>query len=135
MGLQAAERDSRAPFVQTWLPVLVYLAVIFIVSAQPNLKPPLQFAFSDKLCHLVEYGGFGVLLARALRLGAGRSWPAAVAGATIGLGTLTGVADELFQRGVPGRESSALDWAADVAGVSLGTATYVWMLRGRWPWR
>ena len=134
MSRQAAEGAPRAGLIQCWLPVLVYLAVIFILSAQPNLQPPFQFEYSDKVCHLIEYGGLGVLVTRALRIGSQLSWPAAVAGAAIALCALTGVADELFQRSVPGRESSVFDWMADAAGASLGSALYGWMLRSGWSW-
>lgn len=112
-----------------WLPVLVYLTVIFSLSAQPNLRPPLQFRDSDKLFHLLEYGGLGFLLTRALRARLGVHPAITVAGAALALGALVGAADETFQRTIPGREPSVLDWAADTAGVALAQGVILWLAR------
>jgi len=112
-----------------WLPVLVYLTVIFSLSAQPNLRPPMEFRNSDKLWHLLEYGGLGLLLGRALRAGlAARPALAAAAGALV-LTSLVGAADEIFQRTIPGRESSVLDWSADTVGAALAMGFILWLAR------
>ncbi len=116
------ERHGAARFALDWLPVLLYLTVIFAVSAQANLKVPFPFPNSDKVCHLLEYGGLGLLLARALRHGGPVG--AATGGAALLLGMATGAADELFQRSVPGRQSSPYDWAADTAGLALAILIY-----------
>jgi len=116
------ERHGAARFALDWLPVLLYLTAIFVVSAQPNLRVPLPFPNSDKLCHLLEYGGLGLLLARALRHGGPLG--AASGGTSLLLGMITGAADELFQRSVPGRVSSPYDWAADTVGLALAILIY-----------
>ena len=115
-------RHGAARFARDWVPVLLYLTVIFVVSAQANLKVPIPFPNSDKVCHLLEYGGLGLLLARALRRGGPVG--AATGGAALILGIITGAADELFQRSVPGRVSSPYDWAADIAGLALAILIY-----------
>ena len=112
-----------------WLPVLVYLTVIFSLSAQPNLKPPLRFKNSDKLYHLIEYGGLGLLLGRALRAGLGARGALAAGAGTLVLTSLVGAADEIFQRTIPGRESSVLDWSADTAGAALAIGLLLWLAR------
>jgi VanZ family protein len=112
-----------------WLPVLVYLTVIFSLSAQPNLRPPVRFRNSDKLYHLLEYGGLGLLLGRALRASVGAGPALAVVAAALVLGSLVGAADETFQRSIPGRDSSVLDWAADTAGVALAQGFILWLAR------
>src|SRR6266436_1096633 len=71
LGRQPPRRGFFWTFMRYWLPVLVYLTVIFSLSAQPNLRPPFEFQNSDKLCHLLEYGGLGLLLGRAVRGGLG----------------------------------------------------------------
>ena len=53
-------------FILFWAPVLLYVSVIFGLSAQPNLKPPLSFENADKFFHMLEYGGLGFLLAREI---------------------------------------------------------------------
>lgn len=129
MGRQPPERGFFSRFVRYWLPVLVYLTVIFSLSAQPNLQTPMPFHNADKMWHLLEYGGFGLLLGRALRAGLRGRVALAVVGATLAIGSLTAAADETFQRSIPGRESSALDWAADTIGVALAQGLILWLAR------
>ncbi len=102
-----------------WLPVLVYVALIFMLSAQPRLSPPFTFQNSDKVLHLLEYAVLGVLLARAIR----RSWPwrsiVAAAALTLFVGLAVAAGDEWFQSTVPGRDSTVFDWYADGFGLVL----------------
>ena len=111
-------------FTWYWLPVLMYVGVILVISAQPNLHPPTQFQYSDKFYHVLEYFGLGVLLARALR--AGR--PAVVRSRTVmmamALGVIVGVGDEIFQSFVPGRLSDVFDVLADATGVLLAQLVF-----------
>ena len=89
----------------------------------------MEFKNSDKLWHLLEYGGLGLLLGRALRAGlAARPALVAAAGALV-LTSLVGAADEIFQRTVPGRESSVFDWTADTAGAVLAVGFILWLAR------
>ncbi len=93
------------------------------------IEPPLPFENFDKLYHLLEYGVLGLLLVRALRAGARLT--AATGAAAVVLGVLIGGADEFFQRGIPGRRSSALDWITDAAGVLLALLLYARLTRAR----
>ena len=128
------DRLSRRPpartffqqFLRYWLPVLLYVTVIITLSAQANLQAPMKFRNADKLCHLLEYGGLGVLLARALRGTLRVRLPALAAMMAIVLGSLIGAGDEYFQSFIPGRDSSAFDWMADTLGVVLAQVAYVW---------
>ena len=104
-------------FVWFWSPVLIYVAVIFGVSAQPNLAPPFGFSNADKLMHMIEYGGLGFLMARALRASARIRFAVVAALIVTVIGAAIGAGDELFQRTIPGRESSPIDWLADVTGL------------------
>ncbi len=108
-----------------WLPVLVYASVVLVVGAQPNLHPPLDFANSDKVAHVLEYGVLGFLLARALHATLRVRFALFAAFMAVGLGGLVGLADELHQRVVPGRQSSVLDLVADLAGLALAQAAFV----------
>lgn len=89
-----------------------------------NLSPPVGFRHADKAAHLVEYTLLGFLLVRAF-FGA-RIFSALVACGLLALvaGLLTGIADEVFQAGVPGRVSSAADFRMDALGVLLGVIAY-----------
>lgn len=106
-------------FLRYWLPVILYVGLIFGASSIPGRDIPTLFPYSDKLEHLTEYSLFGLLLGRAFRFtiggGRGRVW----ALATVLLGGFVGGMDELYQRLTPGRFSDIRDWAMDVTAVTL----------------
>jgi VanZ family protein len=116
-------------FMRYWLPVFAYVTVIIFLSAQPNLRPPLQFRNSDKLYHLVEYFGFGVLVARALRATLRIRNPVMAALVALSLGICMGTIDEYFQSFVPGRQSSAFDLLADTTGVAIAQLAFLALVR------
>jgi len=114
---EGVEIKRTGPDVQRrWLFVAGYVALIFVLSAQPGLHVPGTFAYRDKVAHLLEYGGLGTLVWRAAR----DTWPTQkplnrallVLLACMALGAI----DEKFQAGIPGRESSVYDWLADSTG-------------------
>jgi VanZ family protein len=112
-------------FLRFWLPVLAYVTIIVVLSAQPHLEPPIKFANSDKFYHLAEYFALGVLLARAIRATMRLPLPAVAALMALSLGILVGTGDEFFQSYVPGRQSSAFDLLADTAGLALAQLAYL----------
>ena len=112
-------------FAWYWVPVLVYVTIIFWLSAQPNLRPPLQFPNSDKFFHMLEYGGLGFLLARGLRAGARIRLALTAALIVAVVGGLVAASDEIFQSTVPGRESSLQDWFADFTGLLFAQIVYI----------
>ena len=118
-------RCARSPFVNNWLPVIIWAAAILVMTSLPRL-PRTGIENGDKWGHLVAYGGLGVLLVRALRIS--RRMPEAPASALTMLGGgLFGVLDELHQIPLPHRTASIEDWVADLGGLALATATaYVW---------
>lgn len=111
-----------------WLPVGLYAALIWAVSAMSTL-PPIRtdFAGSDKVVHAAEFAVLGVLVARALLRTTGaaveHAWRVGVIAllACAGWGFL----DEVHQAAVPGRTSSIWDLLADIAGATLGVLGYV----------
>ena len=124
------ERSAFKLFIRYWLPVLAYIALIFTLSAQPYLKPPIRFpVLTDKIYHVAEYGMFGLLLSRAVRASLRVPMPLAVAMMTLALGVLIGAADETLQRFIPGRESSIYDLLADTIGVGIAQVVYLFFVR------
>ena len=122
---------GRAVFARYWLPVLAYVSLIFILSAQPGLHPPLSFQNSDKLSHMLEYGLLGWLLVRALRATMpARSW-VFTSMLAIGLGLGIAAGDEYFQSFVPGRDSTVFDWLADGTGLTLAQLAFLATARDR----
>lgn len=102
------------------LPVLAYAGLIAFLSSMPYLSgPKLGEIGLDKLIHCVEYGILTWLLLRSLsttKSGFGRTGILLVA--LVLVAAYAGL-DEYLQSFVPGRDSTAADFAADVAGSLL----------------
>jgi VanZ family protein len=105
--------------LSSWLPPLVYMAVIFAVSAQPNPFPEVTARVSDKILHFVEYGGLAGLYMRALTR-EGMGWRDAVLTAMV-MTSLYGASDEYHQAFVPNRNPAISDWMADSIGALVGS--------------
>ena len=104
-----------------WLPVAVWAGVILAGTSFPNVPAPAT-AGSDKLVHLGMYAVLGVLALRAV------AWESGATPRTIVL-TLAAIgvfaaADEWHQRFIPTRSPDPADWVADVAGATLGIASF-----------
>jgi VanZ family protein len=118
---EAASRrvgDGVRRFLAAWGPVLAFEALVFFLSSRPYLQVPGNVPNLDKGAHFLEYAALGGLLFRAFRLwgtGRGRALVFALA-----LAAGLGAADERFQRLIPGRVCSILDWTADLCGAFAG---------------
>jgi len=108
--------------LSSWLPPLVYMAVIFAVSAQPNPLPEVTARVSDKVLHLVEYSGLAALLVRALTR-EGWGWRDAMLAAMV-MTSLYGASDEYHQAFVPNRNPAVSDWVADSLGALVGASVF-----------
>ena len=118
---EAQGREPRA--MSLWLPVLGYMAFIFVLSSIAN--PPIVLEGSDKALHMLLYGGLGLLFARALA-GGWHITPRIVI-ATIGFVALYGASDELHQYFNPPRNVEILDVVADTIGGGLASiGLYAW---------
>jgi VanZ family protein len=103
--------------LSTWLPVVAWAAVIFVLSSIPHLGTGLGTwdTILRKGAHVSEYAILGLLLMRAI----GREAPAFV------LGIGYAITDEVHQHFVSGRHSSPLDVAIDSTGVLIGVLVFV----------
>ncbi len=105
-----------------WLPVVLWMGVIFYFSAQPDL-PHLPDALIDlvikKLGHMAEYAVLAALAVWALGHSAPPSERRAFLWAVLVAGSYA-VTDELHQCFVPGRNAQPLDVGFDVLGACLG---------------
>ena len=119
------ERRFFTLFTRYWLPVLLYVTMVIAISAQPYLVPPMEFRYSDKISHVIEYFGLGVLIARALRATMRLPLPLAAALIAMSLGIVVGTSDEYLQSFIPGRTSSAFDLLADTVGLALAQLVYL----------
>ena len=118
-----------ALFMLYWLPVLLYLTVIVVASAQPYLTPPFEFPESDKLMHMIEYFGLGFLVVRALRSTMRIGLPLVAALLALSFGIVVGTGDEYLQSFVPGRVASPFDLLADTVGLTLAQLVYLALTR------
>jgi VanZ family protein len=131
-------------FLRYWLPVMVWMVIIFGASADSHsyehsssiVMPILQWLFPHmpdsereaihhflrKCCHLTEYAILGLLVFRALSHSRNRlppwSWPR-VGGALL-IVFLYASSDEFHQRFVPTRTSKFSDVLIDTAGGAVG---------------
>ena len=101
-----------------WLPPIVLMAVIFLLSAQPSLDTGLGLidTIGRKLVHFAEYTLLCFLWWRPLS----RSMPPrrAILLAFL-ISSAYAATDELHQSFVDGRHGTPLDWAIDTAGAAL----------------
>lgn len=116
--------QSLKPGALLWLPVVAYMAFIFLLSSISN--PPALPDGSDKGLHTLLYSGLGLLFARALAGGWDRVTPRIII-ATVGFAALYGVSDEVHQYFNPPRNVEFLDVVADTIGGGLGSVgLYAW---------
>ena len=112
-----------------WGPPVVYMVMIFGLSAQSNPMPAVTERVWDKLLHTIEYGGLALLFGRAL-VGEGLSSIAAVIVAIL-LTSSYAATDEYHQLFVPLRTADIRDWLADTVGATIGAVVYVATRFGR----
>jgi VanZ family protein len=104
-----------------WLPVIGWMAAIFIVSAM-SINGPAQFSWLDfvmkKTAHLTEYAVLYWLTWRATsNQGRNNSTRALLTALTIGV--LYAMSDEWHQTLTPGREGTLRDVGFDTMGMLL----------------
>jgi VanZ family protein len=147
------------PFLIYWLPVLVWMALIFSASGDSKsfqhssrlIEPLLRFFFSHmadetvarivffvrKLAHLTEYAVLATLLFRAFRQQRKddpRPWLSRHARLAMLIVALYAASDEWHQSFVPTREASVVDVMIDTSGGALGLIA-IWALgRFRKKW-
>ena len=117
MGSRMARRSITQLLLGFWLPAILWTALVLFTGSRPHLRPPVSFAFSDKVAHICEYFVLGLLMTRAMRATWSARLPAALAALCLGLAI--GTTDELTQAHVPGRTASAFDLIADAVGLAL----------------
>lgn len=147
---------SRASiFLKYWLPVLLWMGVIFGASADTGsskrssrlIEPFVRWLFPEvtepvveavvfyvrKGAHVAEYAVLALLLWRALRKPVWhrpQPWSNRHAALAVGLSFLYAVSDELHQHFVPNRQGNPYDVLIDTAGAAL--ALFALWLFGEW---
>ena len=95
-----------------WIPVVLWAALIFTLSAIPSLSTGLGVLdlVLRKCAHLVEYAILGAFVLRAIA-----HEPLAIL-----LSSAYAATDELHQAFVAGRHASPVDWLIDTVGIVAG---------------
>jgi VanZ family protein len=142
-------------FLKYWLPILIWMVVIFSASADSRsfqhssriIAPLVRWLFPSlpeesvrsivfivrKIAHLTEFAILALLAWRALRRpapGQSRHWQWSLATQVVLLVMLYAASDEFNQRFVPHREASVVDVMIDTSGAVLALLS-LWAL-GRW---
>lgn len=111
-------RTRRSPLALAvlWAPPIALMAVIFVLSAQPDLNSGLGTldTILRKLVHMAEYGLLVFLLWRALRASV-RDRPAVAV--ALALAVLYAATDEWHQSYVEGRHGTPVDVLIDSVGM------------------
>jgi len=109
---------GRRTTLWLWLPVVLYMAAIFVESSieQPPSPPG---PFTDKHVHALMYGVLCALVVRALAGGWLAPMTLGTAALAVAIATLYGVSDEVHQHFVPSRMMDAADVVADATGAVL----------------
>jgi len=106
-------------FLTKVLPVLVWLAVIFVLSSFPGSSYPQQPQLFSWTAHVAQFFVLGYLLAQML----GKKGAVSFVFALI-FCLLYAASDEWHQKFVAGRESSVVDWVVDGVGGLIGILGY-----------
>ena len=107
-------------FWKFWFPVYLYMALIFIYSAQSRVSLTPRILHGDKLLHVVEYAILSFLIARAAFNSRSLKLRTHFRTLAMVLAFVYGLSDEFHQHLVPGRYADILDLLADGAGALLG---------------
>jgi VanZ family protein len=126
-----------------WLPVLLWMGLIFVASSQPKLPFVLNKTvdfITKKAGHVTEYGVLAFLLWRAIPSTVSKAtsghrskekgWPAlpSLRGAFF-ISLFYAISDELHQTFVPGRTGRLTDVGFDVLGTLFALALVWWFCR------
>ena len=115
--------------VLSWFVVILWMGMIFALSAVPLLASPLAPTYDfilRKLAHLTVYAVLMVLLFRAVRLHVARPTYAWLLAGLVA--AVYACSDECHQTFVPGRDGSFRDIGIDTVGIA---GAYVLMAKIR----
>ena len=114
-------------FVKRWLPVLVWMGVIFAgssIGSLPRIGGKATDGVAHRVAHVIEFAVLGALTLRAV--GQGRRTTKRELIMTLIIIALYGASDEFHQRFTPGRSSEGIAVVFDVAGGLAGAWVYRW---------
>lgn len=121
--------SARSGSAWRWVPVLLWMALIFALSAQAGLRVSDDVSVDGPIRHVVHIIVFGILaglIAYALR--ARSTGTPRLLWLAVLLTTAYGVTDEIHQSFVPDRSGNGFDVLLDATGALIAVAIIHW-----WP--
>lgn len=118
--MAATRTDNPALCIKFWLPVFIWMGVIFYLSSVPAKDIPLLFPFQDVLTHFVIYAILAYFFSRAIKNTYSGLALKNILYLTIIFGFSYGVSDEFHQLFVPGRSASGFDLFINSLGSFAG---------------
>ncbi len=115
-------------FFYYYVPVALYLLLIYFLSSLNISAGALPVSVSDKFLHILEYAVLGFLFMRAYLNTAGREFRLRGVFTTVFFAFLFGCSDEYHQLYVPNRVVSLGDILADTTGGFIGSIFYLIVL-------
>lgn len=121
-----AKRSTKQAILR-WLPAVAWMALIFWLSAQPDLPRPASNLLNLVLRKGAHFGAYAVLALCYLyalgnwRSSASRRWLA------LTLAVLYAISDEYHQSWTPRRHPSATDVLIDSAGAITALSLWSWL--------
>lgn len=119
--------DNSALRAVSLVLAILWMGMIYYLSAQPAIATLMTFPGEDKLFHAAVYGLLGILFLGAFRQG-GRGYRRPILVLAILLAVLYGITDEWHQSYVPGRTPDITDVIADGIGATIGVFLANWIL-------
>ena len=123
------EKPKRTSRTLAWVLVIIWAALIFILSSIPGSAYPSHPEPLNVVAHSVLYFVLAVLLTRALSFSKMPFWKVALL--AIVIVSLYGASDELHQLFVAGRSSDPFDWAVDTIAAAVGAIVTILFLSAR----
>ncbi len=115
-------------FIYYYIPVIIYVAVIYLFSSVTIDVGKIPVVNSDKFMHILEYSLLGLLFMRAYLNTAGKDYKIRGMFTTVFFTFLFGCSDEYHQLFVPNRVVSLGDILADTIGGFIGSIFYLIVL-------
>jgi VanZ family protein len=112
------------PLLYLWLPLVIWMSLIFLLSSQPDFPRPKVSWLEDLMgigAHMFLFGVLAVLWARVLR---GQRQTLLLA---FLLTMLYSLVDEFHQSFVPGRTADPLDLVYDGLGAAIALSIWAWL--------
>lgn len=118
--------------ISLWLPVAVYMAVVYYGATMPAVPAPVDDWFSDTVLHAAGYTVMAILTLRATARGRASGITGGATLAAFAISMLHGLSVEWLQMYVPTRFADWRDVASNAAGAAAGlAAAWAWGIMTR----